>query len=302
MNHSVLDFIAGGVRCFDGAMGTMLFQLGYRGEGCPENVDPALIRRVHESYRDSGAQFITTNTFGANRLKLANYGLEGSVREINRRNARIATDVCQNGCFVAGDIGPTGQFLKPYGEFEFEEFYAVFKEQVEALVEGGADLIIVETMLATEEVAAAIKAAKDSCSLPVFACMTFEKKPQGFRTLMGISVEAAVKAMSEAGADVIGSNCSLSPADMPALIREFHQHSKLPLLAEPNAGPPKLVDGRTIYGENDYSERDMQGLIDGGARLVGGCCGTTPDYIRRLRAVVDAHNAFSGRAGTKTIQ
>jgi 5-methyltetrahydrofolate--homocysteine methyltransferase len=291
MNGSVLEFIAGAVRCFDGATGTMLFQLGYRGQGCPENVAPEITRRVHESYRASGAQFLTTNTFGANRLKLANYGLHESAREINRRNTLIAKEVCHGDCFVAGDIGPTGQFVKPYGELEFEELYAAFKEQVEGLVEGGADAIIIETMLATEEVVAAIKAAKDTCSLPVFAGMSFEKKPQGFRTLMGVNVEAAAKAMTEAGADVIGSNCSLGPVEMPALIREFRHYSKLPLIAQPNAGAPKVVEGRTTYPEIPDVEQYLRALIAAGAQIVGGCCGTTPDFIRRLRTIVDEYNA-----------
>jgi 5-methyltetrahydrofolate--homocysteine methyltransferase len=289
--EDVLKFIRGGIRCFDGATGTMLFKLGYEGKGAPENVDAEITRKVHEAYASAGAEFLTTNTFGGTSLKLANYNLQGSAYKLNRRNATIARKVCGGNCYVAGDVGPTGQFLKPYGSLDYEELYSTFKEQVAGLVEGGADLILIETMQSKEEVIAAIKAAKNGCSLPVFACVTFEKRPKGFLTLMGVSVESAVKAMTDAGADVVGTNCTLNPIDMPALVEEFTKHTELPIIAQPNAGQPKAKNGKIFYEEIPEAERYMRALIEAGASIVGGCCGTDPDYIRRLRKIVDEYNS-----------
>lgn len=289
--EEILSFIRAEVRCFDGAMGSMLFKQGIQPGSCPELSAPEIIKSIHRQYVEAGAQFVTTNTFGANRLKLAKFNLEDKVLEINKRNTILAREAAPEvSYYVVGDIGPTGEFIEPFGNCSFEQFYDVFSEQVEALVIGGADALIIETMSSLEEVQAAIKAAKENSDLLVIACMTFNKTPLGFRTLTGVTVPAAVNCMLESGADVIGSNCSLVPAEMAGLIKEFRSQTEQLLIAQPNAGQPKLVNGLTVYELGPDVEKHLTNIIKNGANIVGGCCGTDPDYIRLLRRIIDLHN------------
>lgn len=290
--QKILDFIRTGVRCFDGAMGTALMKRGIPAGTCLEMVDPEIIKSVHREYVEAGAQFITTNTFGGSRIKLRNFGFADKVIEINKRNTMLAREAAPNAdYFVVGDIGPTGEFVEPFGNATPEQFYEVFSEQVQGLVEGGADAIIIETMLTLEELLSAIKAVRDHSDLPVIACMTFNKSDGEFRTMGGVDVPTAVKAMSEAGADVIGANCTLTPAEMVGLVKKFRAFTDLPIIAEPNAGQPKLVDGQTVYEIGENVEESLREIIESGANLVGGCCGTTPEYIRTLRRIIDDYNA-----------
>jgi 5-methyltetrahydrofolate--homocysteine methyltransferase len=285
-----LEFIRTGIRCFDGATGTQLFRYGLKSGACPDAADEEMIRRVHRDYLSSGAQFVTTNTFGASRTKLAKYRMGDAVRELNIRNARLARGLQEEPYFVAGDIGPTGELIEPYGELAYDDFFRIFREQAEALAEGAVDLIIIETMLSAEEVRAAIQAAKLHTALPVIACMTFDQTPHGFVTTMGVQVETAVQVMEEAGADVIGTNCTLDPTQMPALVREFKRYTQKPLLAQPNAGTPRLVNFQTHYEPVENLETHLEELIKAGAQVIGGCCGTDPPYIVRLRKVIDRAN------------
>jgi 5-methyltetrahydrofolate--homocysteine methyltransferase len=285
-----LEFIQTGIRCFDGATGTQLFRYGLKSGACPDAADEEMIRRVHKDYLSSGAQFITTNTFGASRPKLAKYRMADAVQELNIRNARLARGLQEEPYFVAGDIGPTGELIEPYGEFLYEDFFTVFREQVEALAKGGVDLILIETMTSTDEVRAAIQAATLHSELPIFACMAFDQTQHGFVTTMGVTVEQAVQVMEAAGAEVIGTNCSLDPTQMPALVREFSDYTKKPLIAQPNAGVPKLVDFDMHYEPVKNLEVHLEELIKAGARVIGGCCGTDSPYIVRLRKVIDRAN------------
>jgi len=267
----------------------MLMRFGLEVGGCPEEVSGDVIKRIHIAYIDAGARFVTTNTFGGSRTKLDKYGLGDKVSEINRRNTRLAVEAASgNGTFVAGDIGPTGEFIEPYGEFTMDRFIEVFSEQARALEQGGADLIIIETMAAIEETVAALKAARTSTSLPVIACMTFNRNPGGeYRTMMGVSPDQFVSTLSNEGADVLGTNCSLTPPDIIDLADELRNLTELPLLVQPNAGAPRLEDGRTVYDPIPDLEGCLKRIIATGVDMVGGCCGTDPEYIRLLKRLLE---------------
>lgn len=282
----ILDFINSGIRVFDGATGSLLFQFGFNGEGCPEKVDKELIKQVHKTYIDAGSDFVSTNTFGANSVKLSKYGLGEHVREINIENVQIAKNACPGAkYYVAGDIGPTGELIEPYGSFTEELFVEVFAEQAEALEEGGADIIIIETMSAVEEIVSAIKAIKRYTKLPVIASMTFNETPNGFRTMMGVDVKTAVESCEKAGADVVGSNCSLVPEQIVRLVKEIKKYSTKPILVQPNAGAPKLVSGKTVYDPIENLEETIKAIVEAGAGLIGGCCGTDGNYIKTVAKV-----------------
>jgi len=284
----VEEWIKEGLRCFDGATGTMLIQLGLKAGECPEMVSEEVMTKVHKDYIDAGSQYITTNTFGANRPKLAKFKLDSDVAKINRRNAGVARKAARGrGVLVAGDIGPTGELIKPYGDYTRDMFIDVFSEQAKALAESEVDLIIIETMTSIEELESAIHAARSVTVLPVIATMTFDKDVQGrYRTMMGVTPEAAVKVMEEKAVDACGANCTLSPSDMTDLVREFRKLTHLPLIFQPNAGKPKIVDDKTVYEPIPDLEKSILQIIAAGADIVGGCCGTDPKYIRVLGSLL----------------
>jgi 5-methyltetrahydrofolate--homocysteine methyltransferase len=272
----------------DGAMGTELDKRGMPVGYCRElwNVEePDKVRDIHRAYIEAGADAVLTNTFGGSRLKLAAYGLADRARELNRRAAENARLEAGDAHFVLGDIGPTGMFMEPLGTTSRQEFYEVFAEQAEAFAEGGSDAIIVETMSAIEEAVVAVRAAKEACSLPVLGLMGFQRDAdgEGFHTVMGVDIERAVRELSEAGADVIGTNCWNSVGEMCEIVRSMKQFTQKPIAAEPNAGQPKLVDGQTVFDETP--EKMVEGvdeLMSAGARIIGGCCGSTPEHIRLI--------------------
>ncbi len=288
MKQNILDFIRAGKRCFDGATGTMLMRLGLGIGGCPEEVPEDLMSRVHKEYITAGAHFITTNTFGGNRLKLMRYAAEGRLAGINSRNVKIArAAAADSGVFVAGDIGPTGEFIEPYGDYTPEQMEDVFWEQAAVLAESGADLIIIETMSALEEMAAAIRASRRT-QLPVIATMTFNRNPGGeFRTMMGVTPEDAVRLMSEEGADVVGANCSLTPSEMADLAALVRPIVNCPLIVQPNAGRPRVENGVTVYDPIEDLDGVIRSMSDAGADIIGGCCGTDPEYVRAVRRILD---------------
>ncbi len=272
----------------DGAMGTELDRRGMPVGYCRElwNVEqPDKVRDIHRAYIEAGADAVLTNTFGGNRLKLAAYHLADRTHELNLRAAEIARLEAGDDHFVLGDIGPTGMFMKPLGTTSREEFFEAFAEQVKAFAEGGADAIIVETMSAVEEAVVAVHAAKETCSLPVLGLMGFQRDAdgEGFHTIMGVDIERAVGELSEAGVDVIGTNCWNSVSEMCEIVRRMKQYTEKPIAAEPNAGQPKLVNGKTVFDETP--ERMAEGvdeLVSAGARIIGGCCGSTPEHIRLM--------------------
>ncbi|MBQ9003321.1 MAG: homocysteine S-methyltransferase family protein [Eggerthellaceae bacterium] len=267
---------------FDGAMGTMLQHQGLQGGELPELLcltNPDEVTAIHRAYVEAGSQVVTTNTFGANRLRL---GGEASVDDVFAAAVKCARDA--GATYVAADLGPTGELLDPLGDLEFEEAYELYAEQVRAAMSAGADLFIVETMADPQEAQAAVTAAKDHGDVPVFATMTFGEVG---RTLFGTTPEDAAKLLAEWGADAVGINCSVGPKALVPLIAQMRGACDLPLIAQPNAGLPQVVDGQTVYTITpaDYAA-SVGKIMAEGATIVGGCCGTDPDFIRELAKVV----------------
>ncbi|HSP47228.1 MAG TPA: homocysteine S-methyltransferase family protein, partial [Clostridiaceae bacterium] len=267
---------------FDGAMGTMLQEYGMKPGTNPESLnieDPALIRRIHSDYLEAGADILSTNTFGANRYKLQGTGY--AVAEVVKAavlNARGA--IAGRKGYVALDLGPVGKMMKPVGLLDFEEAYDLFREQVIAGEEAGADLIIIETMSDLGEMRAAVLAAKENSDLPVVATMTFSEDG---RTLMGTDPEIMVLSLEALGIDALGVNCSLGPKDLAPLVERILAFSHTPVIVQANAGLPVSGKGRLSYsvGPEEYLGF-AKGFVERGVALIGGCCGTTPEYIRGL--------------------
>ena len=269
---------------FDGAMGTMLYARGVFINQCYDELNtraPDLVRAVHAEYVQAGAEVIETNTFGANRVKLTQYGLESHMGDFNRAAARLARDVAGDSCLVAGAVGPLGVRLEPYGPTSNEEARAAFAEQMAALKEGGADLFIIETFGDLEEIGQAVRAARDVDPLmPVVAQMTIGTDG---RTPFGASPEDVAGWLEGLGADVIGLNCSVGPQGILEGIERMVHVTHRKLSAQPNAGMPRDVGGRNMYmASAEYMATYARHLVHAGAKIVGGCCGTTPDHIRAI--------------------
>lgn len=268
---------------FDGAMGSELQKHGL--DGCPEllNIEkPELIREIHKSYIDAGAGVITANTFGANRFKLEKYGLASRLEEIILgavKNAKEASDKIYK---VALDAGPTGKLLQPYGDTSFEEIYEVYSEVAKAAAKSAADYVILETFSQLGEMRAAYLAMKEHCGLPVICSMTFEENG---RTLTGVDPVSFAVTMERMGAYAVGVNCSVGPDKLEGIVAGIKQHVGIPVIVMPNAGLPELVEGKTVYsmGAEAFAGH-MEKLVAAGADIVGGCCGTTPEYIRLMSA------------------
>ncbi|TRZ89198.1 hypothetical protein D4R89_06510 [bacterium] len=288
MNRTIFDLIKERAVLFDGGMGTELMRHGLPLGTSPEtwNVErPDIVQRIHADYFEAGSDAVSTNSFGGNRIKLAAHGLEGRARELNLAAARVARRAAPDGKFVAGSMGPTGKFLQPQGEFTEAEFEEVYGEQAGALAEGGVDLLIIETQYDLKEALAALKGARRAApSLPVFVTLTFNKFPRGYFTLMGNTVSLSVEALEKEGARAVGANCTLNSEDMVGLVRAFREATKLPVIAQANAGKPALSgDGQVSYsqGLEDYV-RFIPEMLKAGANVIGGCCGTDPGYIRKM--------------------
>ncbi len=281
------------VLMLDGAMGTMLQARGLKAGDCPEQMildAPEVVEKVHREYAAAGAQVLVTNTFGGNRTKLAHYGLEDKVYAINTRAVELARSGGGEEVFVVGSIGPSGRFLEPVGDAGFDEMVEVFSEQVRAFVAAGADAISCETFLDIRELKAAVMACRECSALPVIAMMTFDDEG---RTVLGTSPEAAAVTLDALQVDVIGSNCGLGIEGMYAVLRQMRTCTNRPLIVQANAGLPILLEGETVF---PASPEEMtlyhQRLIELGVRIIGGCCGTTPEHIRVMRAALDTleHN------------
>lgn len=276
----------------DGGMGTQLMKAGARSGECTErwNMDhPEAIMQAHGDYLDAGAALLITNTFGGSAAALGRHGLKDRAAELNRAGAALARRVAGERAWVLGDIGPSGEFLEPMGELTANEATAMFRDQAQALVEGGADGLIVETMTDPNELGLAVAAACET-GKAVLASFAFDRAgDKGFATMMGASPEAAVRAAVEAGAVAVGANCGTN-LDMDAYVRlagELVENAgDVPVMLQPNAGVPELVDGQPRF---PVTPEEMgvaaARLLREGVRVVGGCCGTTPAHIR---AVADA--------------
>ncbi|HEX9617441.1 MAG TPA: bifunctional homocysteine S-methyltransferase/methylenetetrahydrofolate reductase [Anaerolineales bacterium] len=276
----------------DGAMGTVLNAQGVGFDQCFDALNltnPGLVAGIHRAYIEAGSQVIQSNTFGANRFKLAEHGLEDRVAEINRAGVELARRVVLasfRDVLVAGDVGPLGVRLAPFGRVQPEQARQVFAEQIAALCEAGADLLILETMSDLSEICEAVAAARQVCDLPVVASMTFTRDD---RTLLGDAPGKVAETLAAAGAQVIGVNCSGGPAQIYRILRQMRQAAPgTPLSAMPNAGWPEQVGGRIMYPAGpDYFGEYARAFQEAGARLIGGCCGTTPQHIAALRTALE---------------
>ena len=289
----LLERLASGeVLVADGAMGTLLFARGLRPGDCPEKVNlerSELLVEIARAYLDAGAEIVQTNTFGGSPLKLAQYALDNRTEEINVEAVRAVRQAVGGKAYVSASCGPSGRLLEPYGDTRPEEMAQSFYRQLHAILSEGVDLICIETMTDLAEAVIAVKAAKlVSPATPVAATMTFDSTPRGFYTVMGVSIAQAAAGLADAGADMIGSNCGHGIENMVAIAAEFRRCSDLPLIIQSNAGLPRLVDGRPVYGETpEFMAAKCRELLEIGVQIVGGCCGTTPEHIRAIRQVVD---------------
>jgi len=268
----------------DGSTGITLARRGVS-PGPKGNVEaPDAVLRLHREYVEAGAQVLLTNTLTANRLALARSGEADRVGEYNRRGAALARQAAGDERFVAGDLTTTGEFLEPYGDGKPEVFHEVYLEQARALAGAGVDLFVIETMFDAREMAIAVKACKEAADLPVHASIAFDPVKDGFRTSMGTTVEQALTAMVEAGADIVGVNCgTVGLEDVLEIVKAMRALTALPIAAEPNAGRPEMVKGELRYHvtPGDFAEA-MVRIHAAGARIVGGCCGTAPAHIAAM--------------------
>ncbi|HEX3175523.1 MAG TPA: homocysteine S-methyltransferase family protein [Methylomirabilota bacterium] len=293
---SVLERVkAGETLVFDGGYGTMLFAAGLLNGACPElwnDTHPDVVRGIHRGYYDAGSHIVETNTFGGTRLKLNEYKIGERTRELNVKGARLARSAAPPEGYVAGSIGPTSRLPVDYALDEGvtdEEYEVTFREQAEALAEGGVDLFAVETMMFPQEATAAIRACKAVADLPVMATMffQFEELHDRDRTMWGESPGEVAKSLLAAGADVIGMNCGRGPDRAIVIIREMRKVTNAPLVAYPNAGLP-VTTGDTVTYElgPEAMAQEYPALLDAGCNIVGACCGSNPEHIRRIAEVV----------------
>ena len=275
------------VLVLDGAMGTLLQERGLPPGGCPEEMNriaPEAVVGVHAEYAAAGADILVANSFGGNRAKLGHYGLESAVDELNRRAVELARKAGGDQVFVGGSVGPTGRFVEPVGDAGFDEMVDIFAEQISALAGAGADLISFETFLDIRELRAGVIACRDVCELPIIAQMTFD---DAGRTVLGTPPEAAAVTLDGLQVDVIGSNCGLGIDGIYDVLARMRQVTNRPLIAQANAGLPVLKDGQTIFpGTPEEMTAYHERLISLGVRVVGGCCGTTPNHIRVMRSAL----------------
>jgi len=280
----------------DGAWGTFLHEKGLQPGECPESWNltrPDEVLGIARSYIDAGADMIETNSFGGSRFKLEKYGLVDKAFEINKTAAAISRQAAGNK-FVLGSVGPTGKILM-MGNVTEEELYEAFREQCTGLEAGGADAIMIETMTDLDEARLAVKAAKENTHCEVFCTMTFEKTVDGkFRSMMGVSPTDMVNELTHTGVDLLGPNCGNGMANMIGIVEEIRQADpEIPVLVHANAGMPVYKDGNTIFPETpEEMARLVPDILHAGANIVGGCCGTTPEHIRKMREAIDAeqHN------------
>ena len=278
----------------DGAWGTQLQARGLEPGACPDAWNllyPERVEKVGRAYVAAGSRIILTNTFRANRIALEHYGLAGKTEKINRAGVEISRRAANGRAYVFASLGPSGKMLMT-GEISESEVRAAFEEQANALAAAGADAIVIETMSDLDEAKLAV-AAGQAAGLPVAASMTFESGRDHDRTMMGTTPEEAARELADAGADVIGGNCGQGAEDYLAICKRLHAATKLPIWMKPNAGLPELTTKGVQYRETPESfARHAQALVQAGASFIGGCCGTTPEFIRA------ASRALAGNAGS----
>lgn len=277
------DFLAKKVMILDGATGTELQKRGMPGGVCPEQwviENPQVIIEVQRNYIEAGSDAVYACSFGANRLKLEEFGLEDKVYEMNKSLAGISRQAVGKDKFVIGDLAPTGRFVEPFGDLPFDEAVEVFKEQAKGLVDGGVDFFVIETMIDIQEIRAALIAVKEVCDLPVLCSMTYSA--EGL-TLTGTDPVTALITLQSLGAAAVGCNCSTGPVEMLKVVKQIKPHATVPIIIKPNAGLPKLVDGKTVFDmKPEEFASYANDFVEAGANLYGGCCGTAPAYIQAV--------------------
>ena len=277
-----------GVVLLDGATGSNLMKAGLpRGVSAEQWVTehPDVLQELQRAYVEAGSKIVYAPTFAANRISLANFGLESQVEQLNTRLVKISREAVEGRAFVAGDLTTTGELLEPFGDLTEEELYDVYCQQIRALAAAGADLLVAETMLSVEETIVALDAAQSVCQLPVMCTLSLEA--DGTAMYGGNAVEAVVT-LQEMGAAAVGLNCSVGPDQLESVVRNMKEAATVPVIAKPNAGMPSINEkGEAVYSMNeDDFARYTKILVEAGAGIVGGCCGTTPDYIRKLAQIL----------------
>ena len=290
MRDELLNELKNRTILFDGAIGTMLMAAGHASTKSPITFNleqPDLVADVHRQYYEAGSDVVMTNTFGGNPLKLAAEGLEQQLDPLNREGVRLTRTVCPDGKFVAGDMGPCGKLLKPLGDVAPADMQDNFFLQAKVLLDAGVDLIAIETMYSLEEALAAAGGVKKAGDILLLVSMTFTKTPNGFFTMMGENIARCTASLEDAGVDIIGANCTLNSRDIIGLTTELRASTTKPILIQPNAGQPVTRQGATYY-EQTPSEfaADAKRIKDAGADMIGGCCGTTPEFIKELVTVL----------------
>ena len=285
----------------DGAWGTYLFKKGLLSGECPEewnfkHYDEVL--EIAKSYILAGSDIISTNSFGANIFKLSQYGLSEKLNEICRTSAKISREAAGKEKLVMASIGPTGKFLI-MEDVTANDLYESFKNQALAFEEGGADAVCIETFYALDEAEQAIKAVKENTSLDIICTFTFDKTEHGFKTLMGITPQQMTESLILCGADIIGANCGSGFEDMIDIVRKIREvSSRIPIIIQANAGLPTIENGNLIYSESPEKIKNIiPGIIDAGANIIGGCCGTTPEHIKVISEIVSNYNQKNGLIG-----
>jgi 5-methyltetrahydrofolate--homocysteine methyltransferase len=271
---------------FDGALGTMLMATGHVSNRSPILLNleqPDLVSDLHKRYYDAGSDVVISNTFGGNPLKLAAEGLEQQLEPLNREGVRLTQAACPAGRYVAGDMGPCGKMLKPLGDVAPEDMQQNFFRQANVLIDAGVDLITIETMYSLEEALAAVSGVRKAGDILLLVSITFSQTQNGIFTMMGENIARCTSALEDAGVDIIGANCTLNSSDMIGLTTELRASTAKPILIQPNAGQPVTHKGVTYY-EQTPSEfaADARKIKDAGADMIGGCCGTTPEFMREV--------------------
>jgi 5-methyltetrahydrofolate--homocysteine methyltransferase len=273
----------------DGAMGTELDRYGLMLRGSSNLDAPQAVLEIHRAYAQSGCDALTTNTLTANPLYVETHNVGVSVPDVNRAAVELARQAAGGDRRVLGNIGPTGQLMEPYGTFRAPDFLRSFSQQATVLAEAGVDGFLIETMFDLREALCALGACKEISTLPVIVSMAFQTDATGGRTMMGDAAEQCARQLTDAGADVVGANCGdLDPDQMANVVAILRSATHLPIVAQPNAGRPRLVGDKAVFemGPEPFA-RGIGRCIEAGAQLVGGCCGTTPEHIRAVRRQID---------------
>jgi 5-methyltetrahydrofolate--homocysteine methyltransferase len=273
-----------GIILLDGAIGTELDKRGLMGQASNNLDAPEAVLEIQQEYAACGCDALTTNTLTMNRIFIETHNLSISVREVNNAGAELARQAAGNGKYVLGNLSSTGQLLEPYGNFKEPQFYDAFSEQAGILAESGVDGFIIETMFDLREALCALRACKENFSLPVIVSIAFMTEEKGGRTMMGDSAEQCAGSLTDARADVVGANCGqLDPSQMAVVISILKSTTTVPVLAQPNAGRPKLIGEKAVFEMAPAQFADgISECIRAGAKLVGGCCGTSPEHIRAV--------------------